>query len=131
MKKSKNKKLLKLATNYQPWDYGFNLEIEQEMFKKMYEYFKSDKPRVIDSSNIAKYALLATKLIDIIEENDSAINYYKGDFRIHKYINCKNCNRFVGYEIKNSPIRLNALRIEKAWYLYNKLRFNIMRKMWD
>lgn len=39
MKRNKNKKLIKLASRFQPWDFRFNLEIEKAMFKRMYEFF--------------------------------------------------------------------------------------------
>ncbi len=38
LRKNKNKKLIKSAMKFQPWDFGFNLEIESEMLNRMYEF---------------------------------------------------------------------------------------------
>lgn len=35
LRKNKNKKLIKSAMEFQPWDFGFNLEIEREMLNIM------------------------------------------------------------------------------------------------
>lgn len=133
MRKSKNKKLIKLASKFQPWDYGFNLEIEQEMFRSMAEYFSSDKPMINDSDKVARYAKLAVNLLEIITEQDSAIELTETcSWVLVKYVNIRNAKRFINEDlISDLPIIKEEIRIQKAWYLYNKLRFQNMRKMWD
>lgn len=128
IKKSKNEKLVKLAKEFRPWDYGFNLEIEREMFKKMYKYFSSDKP--VTDKVVAKYIKLAINLLTIIMEDDRSAQFRNNEWIGTKYINTRNSKRFVNFEV-NCPIREDYLRIEKAWHLYNKLRFYKMRVMWD
>lgn len=128
IKKSKNEKLVKLAREFRPWDYGFNLEIEREMFKKMYKYFSSDKP--VTDKVVAKYIKLAINLLTIIMEDDRSVQFRNNEWIGTKYINIRNSKRFVNFEV-NGPIREDYLRIEKAWHLYNKLRFYKMRVMWD
>ena len=49
LRKNKNKKLIKSAMKFQPWDFGFNLEIEREMLNRMYEFYSSDKPVAVGS----------------------------------------------------------------------------------
>lgn len=136
LRNSKNKEIVKLATKYQPWDYGFNIDIEKAMLKKMYLFFSSDKPRSVGSERVAKEINLALKLLDIILEKDDAcvFNLQKGykdaKYYLVKYINSRNYNRFVKFEPKN-PLLLNELRKEKAWFLYNKLRLYRMQSWWD
>lgn len=135
LRKSKNKKLVKLATQFQPWDYGFNLEIEREMFKKQYEFFSSDKPIAVGSERVAREVKLAIKLLRIIMEEDSAVSWgglkNPNKWTLVKYVNIKNASRFGVNEHLDKPVFLDLLRQEKAWYLYNKLRFYRLRTFWD
>lgn len=136
LRNSKNKEIVKLATKYQPWDYGFNIDIEKAMLKKMYLFFSSDKPRSVGSERVAKEINLALKLLDIILEKDDACafnvkeSYLDSEYYLVKYINSRNFYRFIKYEPKN-PLLLNELRKEKAWFLYNKLRLYRMLSWWD
>lgn len=51
------------------------------------------------------------------------------------YVNTKNAERFWKYYNKcsniNNAIQEDHLRIEKAWYLYNKIRKERLRNWWD
>lgn len=80
---------------------------------------------------------LALGLLDIVLEIDSA---YHCDFRpgsegfVDRHINIKNWKRFWPKAADldlSKPILQDHLRREKAWYLYNKLRFERMRTWWD
>ena len=75
LRKSKNKKLIKSAMKFQPWDFGFNLEIEREMLNRMYEFYSSDKPVAVGSERVAREVKLAIKLLGIIMEEDSAVSW--------------------------------------------------------
>ncbi len=129
LRKNKNKSLIKKAICYMPWDYGFNLEIEKDMFNRMYVYFSSDSPVVCGAKILAERAKLAVSLLNIIMEEDSALIYKNGKWHLNKYINTKNCYRYN--IISDCDILIDDLRIEKAWYLYNKLRYYFMRQLWD
>lgn len=133
MKKNKNKKLIKLADKFFPWDFGFNLEIEREMFNRMYKYFSSGESVTVKDEDIARYAKLAVNLLDIINEVDSSLIFNNGIWSNTKYINVRNVKRFIkGKDSEDiTPLIKDFLRVEKAWYLYNKLRFDRMRDMWD
>lgn len=127
MKRNKNKKLIKLASRFQPWDFRFNLEIEKAMFKRMYEFFSSDDPVVLDSKRIAEKIGLAVALLDIILEEDTAITYlwsHSGmyEWRLTKYINYKNASRFGNFPKEEDVVVKNYLRQRKAWNLYHNLR---------
>ena len=134
LRKNKNKKLIKEAMKFYPFDYGFVLSLEKQALIRMYEYFKVS--RITEGNEVVKKNLkLALKLLDIVLEIDSA---YKYDFMfegfVDRYINIKNWKRFCPKDTSldwNTPILKDYLRREKAWYLYNKLRFERMRTWWD
>lgn len=117
LRKRKNKKLIKEAIKFCPFDYGFVLSLEKQALIKMYEYFKVS--RIAEGNEIIEKNLkLALKLLDIILEIDSAYCY---DFRskefVDRYINIKNWKRFCPKAIKfnwESPIIKDYLRKEKA-----------------
>lgn len=136
LRKSKNKKLIKEAMKFCPFDYGFVLSIEKQALIRMYEYFKVS--RIAEGNErVEKELNLALKLLDIVLEIDSA---YHCDFKprsdgfVDRHINVKNWKRFCPKAANldwNTPILKDYLRREKAWYLYNKLKFERMRSWWD
>ena len=102
----------------------------------MYEYFKVS--RIAEGNEFVERDLkLALGLLDIVLEIDSA---YHCDFRprskgfVDRHINIKNWKRFRPKAADldwSEPILQDSLRREKAWYLYNKLKFERMRTWWD
>lgn len=145
------------------FDYCYMLSLEQFKLKRMYKYFITSDITEDDKHN-AEWINKCIKLIDIIKENDTALEYdmenppkysleealEKGSLlgAIHvnfltKYINEKNAYRFLSGEalkwhnklmsdVANTKnIALNDLRIQKAWYLYNKIRYNLMFNWWN
>ena len=135
LRKSKNRKLTKLAVKFQPWDFGFNLEVEREMLNKMYEFYSSDKPVAMGSERVAKEVKLAVKLLGIIMEEDKAVSWgglsNPNNWTLVKYVNIKNADRFGNFFKLEEPIMRDHLRQAKAWYLYNKLRLYRMQTWWD
>ena len=136
LRKNKNKRLIKEAMKFYPFDYGFVLSLEKQALIRMYEYFKVS--RIAEGNEVIEKNLkLALGLLDIVLEIDSA---YNCDFKsesggfVDRYINIKNWKRFCPKDTSldwNTPILKDYLRREKAWYLYNKLRFECMRNWWD
>lgn len=136
LRKNKNKRLVKEAIKFRPYDYGFVLSLEKQALIRMYEYFKVS--RIAEGNEVTEKDLkLALKLLDIVLDIDSA---YHCDLRpesegfVDKYINIKNWKRFWPKAANldlNEPIFQDCLRKEKAWYLYSKLRFERMRTWWD
>lgn len=127
--KCKNKKLIKAALNFKPYDYAFLLEIEKEALIKMANYFETSNIAVGDEI-VYRDLKLAIKLLDIILENDSAYNY--SDKSMRKYVNIKNVKRFFSVSGDfESAIMKDVLRCEKAWYLYSKLREYKTRTWWN
>lgn len=133
-KNSVNRKLINSAIKFQPFDYGYLLNLEKEALSRMYEYFKVSRIAV-GNEIVERDIKLALKLLDIILEIDTAIAYYEDDTQyMIKYVNIRNSHRFhnksdsINYTI---PYLKNYLRIEKAWYLYHKLRYNRMKTWYD
>lgn len=133
LRKSKNKHLLKAATKFQGWDYEYQLNIEKQCMQKMLEYHKESNI-IADNGNskIAKQIKMAIKLLDIAVGKNSYYDVYSK--RPRGYINKKNYRRFLKHEYSDpefTPAMLDCLRQCKAWYLYNKIRYNYMFGWWD
>ena len=128
LRKNKNKRLIKAANRFQPFDYGFVLSLEKEAISSMYEYFKTNKIAVGDERT-EKQLRLALQLLDVILEEDFPQS-------LAVYVNTKNIARFVpehaniDCENRGLVIRDN-LRLEKAWRLYCRLREDFMRSWWN
>ena len=132
LRKNKNKRLIKEAMKFYPFDYSFVLSLEKQALIRMYEYFKVS--RIAEGNEVIEKDLkLALKLLDIVLEIDSV--YYSGSKGfICRHINIKNWKRFCPKAVNinwDSLIFKDYLRREKAWYLYNKLRFERMRTWYD
>lgn len=131
IRKSENKKLLKLANKFEPWDYEFMLDLERESLIKMRDYHANHNI-IADNGNtkIANEINLAIKLLDIGTGKNCSYDVYTEKSRI--YVNHKNYKRFLRGEYKKfSPVLLDMIRVEKAWYLYNKMRIGLMKRWWD
>lgn len=132
LRKNKNKKLIKEAMKFYPFDYGFVLSLEKQALIRMYEYFKVS--RIAEGNEVVEKDLkLALKLLDIVLEIDSVYNSRAEGF-VYRHINIKNWKRFCPKAVHinlDSLIFKDYLRREKAWYLYNKLRFERMRTWYD
>lgn len=134
MRKNKNKKLIKEASRFKPFDFDYLLAIEKQALVLMYEYFENSNIAECDERT-AKDLKLALKLLDIVRERDSAYHLgstYKDEGWIDRHINIKNWKRFVKQEVDwDRPIFKDHLRTEKAWYLYNKLKYERLRGWWN
>ena len=97
---------------------------------------------------------IALKLLDIVRE-DGCAELVKDDLKrvlhndgfyhlvgsmkwsIPVYVNISNYKRFYPVkrdELENAntgPLMKDRLRVEKAWYLYNKIKLYKMRSWWD
>ena len=131
------------------WDYAYLLELEQYKFKRMAKYFAKSQLTVGWEDQVKTCNLLVS-LLDIILEKDAPYNHWlhesygkinpetgKHDIKkFSRHINVKNAKRFIpNQEEEDSPIKESSqksyLRQNKAWYLYNKLRYYKMMKLWD
>lgn len=104
-------------------DWAFMLYIEKEKLSQCIKFYTIYGCHV-NNDRIISRMQLAIRLLDIVIDDDV---FFEG------YINSKNIDRFFPkdalsiYEINILP----SLRIQKAWYLYNKLRYYYMKEWWD
>lgn len=143
-RKNKNKKLLKLASKFKPWDWGYMIALEKQMLKQMQEYHANSNITV-DNPEIARQIKWALRLLDIADETKSAWHcsgsLFKNDGNynswIDTYVNTKNWKRFISIPYTSNtpdfdkPHIQDHLRQRKAWYIYNKLRFYHLQWWWD
>lgn len=127
--------------DFEPFDYGYMLDCERIMLRKMHDFF-SEESMLCDKDDIARHIGLVINLLNIIlayddplvmEYNDSS-DYKEvirdASFKITVYVNTRNAARFMKEGISH-PILENELRKEKAWYLYNRFRYEKMREWWE
>ena len=141
-RKNKNKKLLKLSSKFQPWDWGYMIAIEKQMLKQMQEYHEQSNITV-DNPEIARQIKWALRLLDIADETKSAWrcsgSLFKNDGSykswINTYVNTRNWKRFLknitNLDTLNKPHTQDHLRQRKAWYIYNKIRYYYLMWWWD
>ena len=103
----------------------------------------------VDWQQDVKWMNTAIKLLEIVEENGCAVptqtievndilKIHYIDYKMPVYVNTRNASRFISkYAVdrledsKIGVLIIDNLRIEKAWYLYNKIRYNYLRQWWD
>lgn len=130
-KNNKNRKLIKLASKFKPFDFGFLLEIEKQALKQMADYLANSDIAEGNERRAAEIRL-ALKLLNIGDETESAYILHPDSMSV--YVNTRNWKRFFPPDINldfEKPILQDALRVEKAWHLYCVLRENRMRWWWD
>lgn len=150
-RKNKNKQLLRLAGKFEPFEFGYLLKIEKQALKQMQKYFQTADISVNDEK-IARQLKWAIKLLNIADETESAWKC-SGDLFIDNngvvgrnpnykswittYVNTHNWKRFIpNHNNLKEPDWTNVhmqdhLRQEKAWYIYNRLRYLYGFRWWN
>lgn len=134
MTKKRNKQgyttaIKKAFENYRWWDYRYMLDFEKAIWKDwLNKYTKKEFTHALDeySDRRAAIAKLALKLLEIYE--------YTIDISKDKiYVNTKNAKRFISFNYfdPGNVYHVSELRCEKAWHLYNLLRYYKLQEMWD
>ena len=127
----------KILWNDKQFDFGYLLELEKLKLQLMIKEFKTH-PHTDHTSNI-RWMQICIKLIDIIQEDDSALEYSDvpntEKFKLVKYINIRNASRFrfdeAAFEGKGQIFIKECLRQRKALYLYSIIRYNYIFEWWD
>lgn len=127
----------KILWNDKQFDFGYLLELEKLKLQLMIKEFKTH-PHTDHTSNI-RWMQICIKLIDIIQEDDSALEYSNvpntEKFKLVKYINIRNASRFkfdkAAFESKGQIFIKECLRQRKALYLYSTIRYNYIFEWWD
>lgn len=115
------------------FDWGYCLDFEKTYLEHLVMGLNQCDVKYEGEERDIERIRTCIKLIDIIAERNSAIKYgYKTrSFYIAKYVNCRNVNRFFpSNHIHSKEVIVDFLYREKAWYLYNKIRFEFFRQWW-
>lgn len=128
------------------WDFEYLLRLERYKLKRMAKYFEKSKLTVGWDKQVSG-CNLAVKLLDIIVEEDAPYkhwlheSYGKKENGVYvvkefpRYINTRNAKRFFPEWVEEGlPIHKSLkveLRRQKAWYLYNRLRYLRALSWWD
>lgn len=131
LRKCKYKSVVKAAVKFEPWDYGFILDIERAALEKMRDYIRN-KGIHVDNIRDSERINLTLRLLDI--SMDKYFDWEKIDQGII-YVNTKNKYRYFRKDKLSEKCFENiskaTLREEKAWYLYCKMREYWFRTFWD
>lgn len=151
----KIKDFIKLAMKDNDFDFGFALSLEKYKLEKMIKFFMSNDTHVENDYAIAKDLKLAYNLLLIVRgdvdvatiieypkcEKEGA--FYKvskpAKYKMLRYVNTRNAERFASSDeekkiwktIDKDEVFKENLYQQKAWYLYNKLRYYKMNEWWD
>lgn len=121
--------------NYRWWDYFYMLDMEYEIWKHWLEVYSNEEKYHVcgDVPNRKLIAKIAISLLDIVNGNRGII------MQSNVYVNTKNANRFLNQTYIDSHIDngeydgyiYDDIYEAKAWHLYNRLREQYLRRMWD
>lgn len=144
----------KVCQNIYDFDYTGILEVEKHQIERTRDsiiHFHNH----LNWKRDVEHMNLALKLLKIAMEEDDSYEIVSGDswiepipeedlytwksntvYKSTKYINTRNSKRFSKlnynkYDEDDRPLFLDHLRVEKAWYLYNKLKYYWERSFWD
>lgn len=147
--------IIKVCLNSYPWDYSYLYQIEEAKLKEMLNYHENSHIVCEESrQQKIKTLKLALKMLYIIQ-NDTDYFDFEGEMKFEpyedkeydgetlyklnmdelKYIQkCKvNTRNYQRFNLSESVIELHPheLYIEKARYLYHKIRLNYEQIWWD
>lgn len=125
--------------DFEPYDYGYMLDNERQMLRKMYDYFCESSIR--DYSQILSKLEKLINLLNIILDYDYPLSYLEKEdskgllikdvnWIINVYVNKRNSRRFVNFDVTN-PVFRYELRKQKAWLLYHKMRYYYLQQIWE
>lgn len=116
---------LKPIWNNRYWDWCFILDVEYCQLTIMLSRYEKNSFFVGQEYMVGRLKLLI-HLIELIKNSD--------EVNEDRYINVRNWKRFINKKCKFDPDEWHwrcALREEKIWSLYSKVRKNTVRLIWD
>lgn len=145
----------KVCQNIYDFDYTGILEVERHQIERTrdsiiyfhnHEYWKRDVERMNLTLKLLSIAMGEDSISELISGSHwtekiegEDLWEWKSDakYEATKYVNIRNAHRFskipkeyyIDSDIKG--LNLDHLRVEKAWYLYNKLKYYWERSFWD
>ena len=120
----------KVLRNCYDFEYDSILEVEKYQIKKVRDSiakYKHHPNYERDLQNIDRaLRLLEASEADILEEDS-----FTGEYRTTRRVNTRNASRFINITPIDSAFRLLHVYQCKAWYLYNKMRYEHLKEWWD
>ena len=120
----------KVLRNCYDFDYDSILEVEEHQIKRVRDSIAKYKHHLNyerDLQNIDRaLRLLEASEADILEEDS-----FTGEYRTTRKVNTRNASRFINITPIDSAFRLLHVYQCKAWYLYNKMRYEHLKEWWD
>lgn len=123
----------KILCEDEQFDCNYLLDLEKFKMQLMIKAF-NEKYHDVNHTDDIRWMSICIKLIDIIQEEDSALEYVDYlQFKIVKYVNTNNAFRFRFKDnISNDQIFMkDTLRQRKAAHLYYMIRYNYSYGWWD
>lgn len=107
------------------WDWGFILNMEYRQLKLMLNRYEKYDFFIGQEHMVGRLKLLV-HLIELMDNSD--------ELEENRFINVGNWKRFINNKSEFDPNEWYYrcfLREEKLWNLYNEVRKNTMRRIWD
>lgn len=103
------------------WDFSFLLKLERYKLKRMYKYFFKHRTHA-DNHIVRRDLKICINLLDMVLEGKNMVGY----------TNFRNAKRFtqIPESWYNDPLGKEEVRLMKAWYLYNRIRFLRLFHWW-
>ena len=146
---------LKICRKVYDFDFTGILEVERHQIERTRDAITHFQSHVNWERDV-RHMNLTLKLLSIAMEEDDSYERVSGDswfeedpknpnlciwesnivYKSTKYINTRNSKRFSKadydkYPEDSRPLFLDSLRVQKAWYLYNKLKYYWEKSWWD
>ena len=120
----------KVLRNCYDFEYDSILEVEKYQIQRVRDSIAKYKHHLNyerDLQNIDRaLRLLEASEADILEEDS-----FTGEYRTTRKVNTRNASRFINITPIDSAFRLLRVYRCKAWYLYNKMRYEHLKEWWD
>ena len=120
----------KVLRNCYDFEYDSILEVEKYQIQRVRDSIAKYKHHANyerDLQNIDRaLRLLEASEADILEEDS-----FTGEYRTTRKVNTRNASRFIDITPIDSAFRLLHVYQCKAWYLYNKMRYEHLKEWWD
>lgn len=120
----------KVLRNCYDFDYDSILEVEKHQIKRVQASIAKYKHHLNykrDLQNIDR----ALRLLAASEEDILEMNPLTGKYETTRKVNARNASRFTDIIPIDSAFRLLHVYQCKAWYLYNKMRYEHLKEWWD
>lgn len=120
----------KVLRNCYDFDYDSILSVEKHQIQRVQASIAKYRHHLNynrDLQNIGR----ALRLLAASEEDILEMNPLTGKYETIRKVNARNASRFTNLTLIDSPFKLLQVYQCKAWYLYNKMRYEHLKEWWD